>query len=392
MDVYILDGLGRRQTVIDVYESLIWTERYAAYGDFELVVYSTAANRLRFAIGQWLVLDTTFSVRVMMLETIQNSVDTQGNMTLTIKGRSIEALLDSRVVRATMSNTTTEPKWVTTGTPSNIAIQIFHNICVAGTLDPNDVIPNIVEASSFTSDMIQPPATSITYEIPPKSLYAALTDICGIYLLGFQLTRPNESLSLFYEVYTGRDRTTRQTNFNAVVFSPDLDNLQGTTELTSISAYKNVAYVISPVGVQTVYAPGTSSSITGFARQVMVVNATDINDTDPTVAATKLQQRGLQELGKNRQTYAFDGQLSQNSQYVYGIDYNLGDLVELRNSDGVISEMLVTEQIFVSDKQGVRSYPTLSVYQFVMPGTWFAVPPTQDWADLPDTDHWADNP
>jgi hypothetical protein len=103
-------------------------------------------------------------------------------------------------------------------------------------------------------------------------------------------------------------------------------------------------------------------------------------------------QRGVSELAKNRQTYGFDGQLSEISQYQYGVDYFLGDLVELRNVDGAVSNMLVTEQIFVSDKQGERSYPTLSVYQFVMPGTWFSEVPSQHWADLPDTDHWADNP
>ena len=45
MEMYILDSLWRREAVIDVFKSFIWTERYAAWGDFELIIPSTAQNR-----------------------------------------------------------------------------------------------------------------------------------------------------------------------------------------------------------------------------------------------------------------------------------------------------------------------------------------------------------
>jgi hypothetical protein len=52
--------------------------------------------------------------------------------------------------------------------------------------------------------------------------------------------------------------------------------------------------------------------------------------------------------------------------------------------------MQVTEQIFVSDSEGERSYPTLTITKFITPGTWSspewniewsAVDPDLDWAD-----------
>jgi hypothetical protein len=100
-------------------------------------------------------------------------------------------------------------------------------------------------------------------------------------------------------------------------------------------------------------------------------------------------QRGIDELAKNRKIHAFDGEISQTSQYVYGVDYNLGDLVETRNIDGVSNSMQVTEHIFVSDKQGVRSYPTLAVTQFVTPGSWVALPADKKWIDF-TTEKWMD--
>jgi hypothetical protein len=51
-------------------------------------------------------------------------------------------------------------------------------------------------------------------------------------------------------------------------------------------------------------------------------------------------------------------------------DYRLGDLVEMRNGDKATTHRRVTEQIFVSDSQGDRSYPTLTLNQYITPGTW----------------------
>jgi hypothetical protein len=389
MDVYILDSLNRRVTVVDTFESLIWTERFSAYGDFELVVYSTLENRNRFYAGLRLAIDP--SNYVMIIETIQDSVDTQGNRILTIKGRSLEMILDNRFARATLVGTTASPKWVITDTPLNIAKKIFHDVCVTGVLDTGDIIPNVVEASIYPADTVAPPSATITYEIPPKTVYAALTDICNLYHMGFRLIRSSDSPQLNWDIYMGSDRTTRQTTLPAVVFSTDLENLQNTSELTSIAPYKNVAYVIAPALGAIVYAQDVPSTISGFDRHVLFVDASDITDTDLTVVSAKLIQRGNQELGKNRSLSAFDGELSQYSQYTYGVDYRLGDLVELRNDDGVISNMQVTEHIFVSDKTGEKSYPTLVVNQFIMPGTWLALPPTEQWADASNSDHWADH-
>lgn len=45
MEVYVLDSLLRRSEVIDRFESLIWTERWASWGDFELAIRSTYGSR-----------------------------------------------------------------------------------------------------------------------------------------------------------------------------------------------------------------------------------------------------------------------------------------------------------------------------------------------------------
>lgn len=388
MILYILDSLWRRQLVVDKFESLIWTERYSAYGDFELVVHSTLENRNRFRKGIRLAL--TESYRSMILETVEDHTDEEGNALLKIKGRSLESIMESRLGWGALVDLTTTKKWTWIGQPAWIATQMFKNVCIFGDLDDGDIIPNCTAANIFPADTIPPPPDTITYEVDPKTLYATIKELCDIFLIGFRLVRDGDTGNLYFDVYTGSDRTTRQTTLPAVVFSPDLDNLKNTTELSTIATYKNVAYVISPVGAVVVYPLDVDPTVSGFDRQVLFVKADDITDTVPADATAKMTQRGLEELAKNRQLFAFDGEVSQSSQYKYGRDYNLGDLVELRNVDGVISNMQVTEQIFVSDKEGDRSYPTLSLFELIQPGTWLARPPAQVWADVPDTEHWGD--
>jgi hypothetical protein len=390
VDLYILDNLYKRQTVVDRFESLIWTERFSAYGNFELTLHSTLENRSRFKEGVRLALEESY--RVMTVETIQDSTDSEGRMILKISGRSLESIFESRLARGTMSNLTVNPKWILTGTPVVIAKKIFHDICVTGILNTGDIIPGVIEASIFPPDTIPVPTEEVVYEIEPKTVYAALKDICDLFHLGFRLVRKFDTGELYFDIYMGSDRTTRQTTLPSVVFSPGQDNLQSTTELTSISTYKNVAYVLSPVGTKVVYASNVDPTTNGFNRQVLIVKADDIKDEDPVIASAKMIQKGVEELGKNRRFAGFDGELNRNSQYRYGRDYNLGDLVQIRNNSGAASDMQVTEQIFVSDKEGERSYPTLSINRFVMPGTWLSVPNDQAWVDLGPTEYWNNQP
>lgn len=377
MEVSILDSLYRRTAVVDRFESLIWTERHRAWGDFELKVHSTSENRNRFSLGQRLVINESW--RVMTVETVEDSTDDEGRATLTLKGRSLEAILENRIARSALSDLTTLPKWEITGLPAVIARKLFHDICVTGVLNAGDIISGVSELNVFGSDNIPEPTDTITYSMEPMTLYQATKDLCDIYLMGFRLIRDPSTSLLYYNIYTGSDRTSGQTTLPAVIFSPDFDNLKNTSEISTTALYKNVAYVISPVGHEVVYALDVDPSVAGFERSVLLVKADDITDTVPADASAKMIQRGIQELAKNRRISAFDGEISQTSQYKYGIHYNLGDITELRDSDGSKTRMQVTEQIFSSDSEGDRSYPTLSIESFIVPGSWDSQTADEVW-------------
>lgn len=391
MDLYILDSLLRRETVVDRYKSLIWTERFSSAGEIELVVQSTLENRQRFKTGKWLALSESF--RCMKIESVLDSTDDDGADLLTITGPSIEIITDDRVAFNVKDDLTTNPKWVITDTPGAVARKVFHDICVAGVLDVHDIIPYLADVDILPTDTIPEPMDPVTVEIEPDSVYNIIKAICEPYDLGFRLLRNFDTSQLVYEIYSGVDRTSLQTIYPAVIFSPDLENLKNTKELKSTSGVKNIAYVYSNLGFEVVVATDVDPDVIGFERQVLAVKMQDFDEGTPAATVTALmQQKGREELAALRSFQGFDGEVNQSSQYKYGTDYQLGDLVELHGKDGIAVNMRVTEQIFVSDDEGERSYPTLSVKQLITPGSWLAEG-TKVWFDYDDNDTaWADMP
>lgn len=398
MEVYTLDPLLRRVDLIEDYESLIWTERYREYGDFEMKILSSRRTRTLFTVEK--LLATNVSQRVMKIESVEDDTDEENRRILTLKGRSIEIYMMDRVAKESLDNLTTSPLWtISNMTPTDIARKIFHDICVTGILSPHDVIPYINEGTlSSQPSNIPEPVDLVTIQIEPTDVYSAITTLSDIWNFGFRILRNGDTSQLWFDIYMGADRTTGQSTLPAVVFSPQLDNLENTRELTTTENAKNVAYVYSPGGFQMVYANGVDTDVSGFERRVLSINASDItvaNYPDPEDLNAALIQRGNEELAKHRTFQAFDGEIAQDSQYLPGRDYNLGDLVEMRNMDGVTNEMRVTEIIYASDVNGVRSYPALTVNQFINTGSWLSWLNNKMWAELEDEEdipYWADQP
>lgn len=378
MEVYILDSLLRRTTVVDVYESMVWTERFTAYGDFQLEINSTPATRKLFTAGTKLAINN--SMYVMTVETVENGTSSDGKATLSLKGRSLEGtLLGDRVVMESLA----DPTWTLTDKPKAIMEAMFDHICRVPAIDPGDEIPFLQVGSIMPADTIDDPIDPITVVQDPAPLYDALKLIGDAYGLGFRLLRNFDQSELYFDVYAGSDRTTGQSMLDPVVFSPDLGNLQNTTELTSIDDAKNVAFVYSDQGSMFVYGGGVAPDVTGFDRKVLPVKADNL-DGDPTEEqlSSHFSQAGREALVAHQPYQAFDGEINQFSEYKYGTHYNLGDMVEQRNTDGVTNKMRVTEQIFVADKEGERGYPTLSLFQFINTGSWLSWEQNQVWADL----------
>lgn len=387
MDVLVLDTLFRRNAIIDQYESFIWTERYSSYGDFELVVRIDRTSREKLSVGSYVTHERTS--RVMVVESVEEKTDESGIRRITASGRSIEYWMEERSTRnPAPSSGAGIPVWSITDTPLNIIHNVFNTICRTNVTYPSDNLPFLVTGNVYDLGSIGFPPEIITVEVKPMTVYTFIKQMCDMYNLGFRLIRVFDRGYVLFNVYTGHDRTSLQTARDPVIFSSELDNLSDTSQYTSVSESKNVAYVYGKNGSAIVYNQDVSEETKGSARKVLVVTADDIDLPAGPELDAALQQRGHEELSKYRPIIAFDGKIPQLNSYIYGEHYNLGDIVEVRNNEGTANNMRVTEQIFVSDEEGYREYPTLTTDMLITPGSWLAWDAGQAWEDADE--YWED--
>jgi hypothetical protein len=397
MEVYILDSLYRRSAVVDRFESLIWTERWAEVGDFELHLSSTPVNRSIFTPNTKLALNE--SKRVMVVETIEDYIDSDNRTLLKVVGRSIEKILEDRVTSTSGAVAQGMPAITYSTMPSNVAYNMFAVAFIYGTYNANDKILNI---SSTPREGTNPFYNNIIdWRQKPATVLDGVRDVCNAYDMGFRLVRNGETGQLLFTIYSGNNRTTEQQTLTPVVFSPGLETVQNTHRLMTIKQEKNVAYVFNEQGNVIVYANPNDPVPSGMDRRVLLVNPPKLvvqdgngNNVDPTPTeiSNYLIQKGTEDLATHTSLLAFDGEISQRSPYRYGVHYDLGDLVNMRDADGVGNRMRVTEQVFAHDQEGERSYPTLSIDEFVVPGAWSSYLGNRYWSDFGATEYWNTQP
>ena len=96
MEVLIMDEKFQQVCLIDAFESLIWTERYHGFGDFE--IYTPANAELMRTVKQDYYAWLKDSDQVMIVEEVQISTEVETGGHLTISGRSLESILDRRII------------------------------------------------------------------------------------------------------------------------------------------------------------------------------------------------------------------------------------------------------------------------------------------------------
>lgn len=370
MELYRLDSQLKATDVVDLFESLIWTERWADVGDFELDIASTPSTRSMFTTGTHFAMNKTY--KVMTVKAVEDKTEDDGKRMLKVTGNSLEEILQDRLYAQLQSGTQIMTDFIVQNkTAANAMRDAFAFDCVGGQLSSANIIPNYVAGNLYPTDSIAEDPTLISRMQKATDVLSFLKDMSSIYDLGFRLYRNPDTAQVLFNVYAGSDRTINQSTLSPVVFSPDLDNLLKPTELATIDKYKNVCRAVGGSYTNasgdkftyqvTAYAPGTPSTVSGFDRREMLLVVTDDLSSYADQSA-ELLNRAKVELAKVRPLTALDGEVSQYSNYVYGKDYYLGDKVTEQNSDGLAYTMRATEQIFAQDDQsGERSYPTLSV-------------------------------
>jgi Siphovirus ReqiPepy6 Gp37-like protein len=374
MEPYTLDRDFIKQDVIDGFKSIIWTERYYGDSEVELVVPVTSEMIQKLSVGMFLGLEE--SDRIMSLETLS----IEDNL-MKFSGISLLPWLDNRFVRTSPKH---EDKYwyIEGGTAGWTLWQIVYNMCCAGSPYLNGSIPTGID---HPEQLVVPglglndydnSGPNIKVGVPFGPVYKALREIATTYELGMQITLDNvtdTSYFLGFRSYKGANRTSAQTDNPVVRFSPQLDSFTDIKELQSIAALKTLVYAFAPGNSDElkplITVPGKSSltgaQYTGFDLRALQIFADDVTTDQVGGSAANLvsilNSRALDELTNNHFVKSVDGEIVPDVQFKYGVDYNLGDIIEVEGNTGVVQTARITEYIRSHDSAGEKAYPTVSM-------------------------------
>lgn len=374
MELTILDQRFNPIYRLDTFESVVWTERYTGYGDFEILLPLNDSIFLYAKLNNYVHISD--SDRLMIIETQEIDSSFEDGSKIKISGRSLESILDRRIIW----NQT-----VVKGDVQTVIKKLINDNIINPSLI-NRKINNFIFEDNFqysatsdtdaTIDEEEDGDPEVSAQYTGDNLYEVINEICYAFNTGFKIV-VNESGQFVFSIYKGTDRTPESNQYGKfVVFSPSYNNLMSSNYLDSVANYRNVTLVAGEDPEE-----GSSSSSQGYDRvRVTVGDASDLERrelyTDARDLRTKLddgtevlprpyrnmlRQRGYEKLAECPENIAFEGEIDTLHTYVYNKDYFIGDVVKIQNELGISAKIRITEIVRSQDKEGYKLYPTFEV-------------------------------
>lgn len=456
IDIYVLDTDFRLVGVVDSYESFIWTDRFASYGDFE--IYTAFNSNLLQLVKQDYYIWIKQSPHLMIVEGFEIESDADSGNHLKITGRSLESILDRRIVWQQMTinaNTTLQNAIKRLIDDSILAPQPY-----SGNYNPSsDVrtrnatqlttankrkIPNFVfeatddsyilglkvEKIEFTGDnlydiivkFLEDTKNTVGYRIllndqnqfvfklytgvdrsyeqkeyvktedlsinsaktyytkdDSTNTYSVFTGIYyersgNTYTFTQDLVRAKSKVYYTkngntYTVYTGAfvDIYEHQGIRPYVVFSPQYDNVINSNYIDNTSEMKNVTLVMGE-GEGTARKSIIVGDYEALPRRELFTDARDIQSADVGTGnkyTEALKTRGTNKLVEYSRVTSYEGQVEATRQFVYGVDFEMGDIIQMANEYGIGGNARVVEWVLSDSIDGLESYPTFDAVQNV---------------------------
>ena len=400
MDLYIFNKSFDTVAVIDEYESFNWTDRYNKAGDFELTLLTT--SELLSVLKSDYYVYFSQSEHLMIIEGVEIKVDEEKGNRLIVTGRSLESLLERRIV------------W--TKKKFNLAMNFQRSIVelVINSMSTpqaqyigQDWAKEITAAADRRkiSNMVvhrtwdEPLANRIkmdAIEYWGENLYDIVTELCASRTteVGFKILWHQSDNTFHFYLYIGNDHSSDNTEGNLPVsFSPQLENIFDTDYYESVKGYKTTVLIAGqyPKPKQnqddeeeiedktTWVCRGKDLDVyTGLYRRELFCDARNVpykdNDNKTTHQWAKVKA-ALQDEGKkalnsetNKKATTFEGEVDYRTTYEYGVDYNLGDVVDISDVYGHEMKARIVEVTFSDDEEGFSINPTFEMFGEVMGG------------------------
>lgn len=375
MEFMVLDKNYDGIAMIDTFTSAIWTVRYDEAGDFEIYTPVRLDYIQAMQIGNYLW--NRDSDRLMVIETVEIETDAEEGPQLIVTGRSLESILDRRIVTSSQNFS---------GNLQSVLFAIIQNEVIS-----SGGARRIPGFSLKTSSDSRITGISISeLSIRGENVYDVVCSLCQANKVGWRIL-PKGAGGFEFELYVGVDRSYAQSVNPYVTFSPSFENLLNSNYIKSFKSYKNSIYAVGTyqkeVILQNKYKDDNGEWVveeqityeeaevvtwqysetatpSGLARREMFIDNGGVNDGeqggeyDTWNAVNK--EKAIAELGEHQTTTAFEGELEATRQYIYGEDFNIGDIVQVENEFGITGTVYISEIVFSQDANGITITPTFT--------------------------------
>lgn len=347
MELFVLNADFESIAVIDTYESMIWTDRYNAYGDFE--IYFAMDESLLEYIKEDYYLWLKESEHSMIIEDIKIDADTEEGNRLIVTGRSLESILERRIIWG---------QRIFSGNLQN-AIQTMLNENIISPSVADRKIANFIFVPSTDSKIT---SLTIDNQYTGDNLYTVIKGLCEENNIGFKIVLTDDNQFAF-SLYAGADRSYDQTENPYVVFSPNFENIINSNYFSSKAGYRNVTLVAGE-GEGASRKTTVVGSASGLDRRELFTDARDISsDTEDGTLSdaeyiAQLRTKGLKNLADHMITTAFEGEVEVTRLFKYGEDFFIGDIVQIANEYGNENSAYISELIISNSDEGLSIYPT----------------------------------
>lgn len=383
--------------LVEGWQTLIWTERFQPWGDFEL--HTQDVHYTRDLLPERSLCTLRDTEEVMMVDSHDIKLNADNVPELTIKGRTLDSFITNRIWKNAPYGKAVKMKHKYT-IKEAAAAWLWNAIC-NGT--GNDVLrddalqpegnelPHVILTVSTPTDYVE--GGTKARKVENGVVYDQLMTFLSSGKLGIRIIRPNNTNgrkvtigsggaystelvhdieNLRFDIYKGRDLTDK------IIFSWKAGHLDEPEYLFSSEIFKTGAYVKgdprSNYYTDPDVLPGTNS---GWNRRDAFVDGGQKDDlerhegeSDAAFEARKeeaaddfeesLEDAGFRAVRKEgAHINGVEAKISPFINYKYQRDYRLGDQVRVQGQYGSANKW-VTEFIRTEDENGEIGYPTLS--------------------------------
>lgn len=346
----ITDGTFQRVYVLDNATSVIWINRFQDSGYFE--IYTRADSELLTLLAA----HETYWTRegkdenVMVTEAVKLTTSSEDGAYITISGNGAESFLARRII----------PKQ--TVWQSKTAEYIIRDM-IDTNIGENALVQRKVSRIAL-GEWIHDTTETIDKQVTGKNLLEAIKDLCIEWKYGFKMIQSGGVFT--FQLYKGTDRSYNQSTNDFVIFSPAWDNLGDTEYSRDKSTLYTAVYVAGEgEGSARNIVSNAISGMNGLRRRELWVDARNSSSTTeegtltPSAYTAMLMQQASETIDNSIETVSFEGEVLDTSSYIYGVDYNLGDIVQVETEYGIQAAARVTEITEVEDESGYQLRPTL---------------------------------